>query len=94
MALVEDRRSLFFVQSQDRARRKTKAKSDGDDAASGGPGDQIEIRSDWSLHVLFQLGEEGGRKDTTNSAPVEGEYFIGARAVLIAANGHAKAPLE
>ena len=76
VALVEDRRALRFVKPQDFARRQSKPKSDGNDAAGGGAGDQIEIGSDRRPSLLFQLGEKCGRKNTTDAAAIERKYFV------------------
>ena len=50
---------------------KPEAQPDGDDAAGGRAGDQIEVAADRMFEMLFEPRQERGRKHAADSAAVE-----------------------
>ena len=73
MLLAEDRRPLLDVELQDVARGQTEAEADGDDAAGRRAGDEVEVPADGMFEMLFDPGEECGRKHAADAAAVERE---------------------
>ena len=71
--LAEDLRSPVLVEAEYFQSRMPQRKRDADDSSRRGSGNQIEIRSDRTVEVLFELRQESRWKRAENAAPVDAQ---------------------
>ena len=93
--LAEDRRSLLDVELEDVAGGKPEAESDGDDAAGGRAGDQIEVFADRVFEMFFEPRKKRGREHAADPAAVErqdAENLAVARQGILVSSVHAASP--
>ena len=71
----EDAVAVFEIDRQDLSRRYAESKREGDDAASRGPDDEVEVISDRRVEVLFPSRQRRRSEDPAQPASVEREHL-------------------